>query len=85
MTGLKRLFCDHPQSVDETYSEHLAFASGFGFKMILGGLACIMHGIFPFLFTRTGSRYVCELHERLSQGGRPTSTAEIKAEQAVSS
>lgn len=85
MTGLKNLFCEHPQSVDETYTEHLAFASGFGFKMILGGLACIMHGIFPFLFTRTGSRFVCELHERLAQGGRPTSTADIKGERVAQS
>lgn len=85
MTGLKRLFCEHPQSVNETYTEHFAYASGFGVRMIMAGLACIMHGIFPFMFKRTGSAAICELHERLAHGGRPTSTAEIKTEQVVQS
>lgn len=85
MTGLKNLFCEHPQSVDETYTEHFAYASGFGLRMIIAGLACIMHGIFPFMFKRTGSSAVCELHERLARGGRPTTTAEIDADRVVQS
>jgi len=60
-----RMFTDHPASVGETYGEHLGMASGFGFRMILGGLACLVHGILPFLFTKTGSRIVTELHGRM--------------------
>ena len=40
-------------------------ASGFGLRMIAGGLACLVHGIFPFLFTRTGSEAIRELHARM--------------------
>ena len=71
MSALKRLFCEHPASVDETYFEHLMFACGFGVRMIIGGLACVVHGFLPFLFTRTGSRSVCDLHETLKDNGRP--------------
>ena len=84
MSGLKRLFCEHPGTVNETYLEHLLFACGFGLRMIFGGLACIVHGVLPFLFVRTGSRSVCDLHEQLAHNGRPT-TSSLKQNQAVQS
>jgi hypothetical protein len=54
-------FTEHPRSVGETYPEHGAFACRYGVRMTLGGLAAILHGIFPFLFTTTGSRITREL------------------------
>lgn len=65
MKQLGRLFTDHPASVDESYVEHFGVATGFGFKMIVGGLACMVHGVLPFLFVRTGSRCIGELHETM--------------------
>lgn len=59
------LFTQHPSEVGETYREHLVHASGFGCRMILGGLACMLHGIFPFLFVKTGSRQIASLHDRM--------------------
>ena len=59
------LFTQHPSEVGETYGEHLVHASSFGFRMILGGLACMLHGIFPFLFVKTGSRQIASLHDRM--------------------
>ena len=38
------LFTDHPASVGETYAQHLGSASFFGSRMILAGLACMLHG-----------------------------------------
>jgi hypothetical protein len=63
--SMTTLFTQHPSDVGETYSEHLVHASGFGFRMILGGLACVLHGIFPFLFVKTGSRQISSLHDRM--------------------
>ena len=60
-----KLFTEHPQTVGETYSEHFVMASSFGFPMILAGLACILHGIFPFLFEKTGSNLVKTLYDRM--------------------
>ena len=62
---LHELFNDHPASVGESYAEHLAAASGFGWRMILAGLACMVHGLLPFLFVRTGSEAIHDLHARM--------------------
>lgn len=56
---------EHPKSVGETYGEHLRVASSFGGAMLCGGMACLVHGLLPFLFTRTGSTTVSRLHARM--------------------
>lgn len=58
-------FTEHPASVGETYGEHMGQAFSFGVPMILAGLACLVHGILPFLFTTTGSRTIRDLHGRM--------------------
>lgn len=65
MNPITRPFTEHPASVNETYLEHLASASGFAFRMIVAGVACLLHGLFPFLFVTTGSSTIRELHERM--------------------
>jgi hypothetical protein len=62
---MKHLFTEHPESVGESYVEHFGVASGFGMRMILAGLACLVHGVLPFAFTKTGSRTITELHDRM--------------------
>jgi hypothetical protein len=62
---LKALFTDHPASVGETYGQHMGTAAGFGGRMILAGLACLVHGILPFLFVKTGSAAITELYQRM--------------------
>jgi len=64
-------FTDHPHSVGETFGEHFMFASSFGARMVAGGLACFVHGFFPFLFVRTGSKTVLALHARMSGARAP--------------
>ena len=60
-----RLFTDHPESVGESYAEHLVTAAGFGGRMILTGFACITHALLPFLFVKTGSQQISALHDRM--------------------
>ena len=59
---LKRLFTAHPDSVGESYWQHLGVAGSFGGRMLLAGLACLLHGLLPFLFVKTGSRAIEGLH-----------------------
>ena len=61
-----RLFTAHPGSVGETYLGHLRFAACFGASMIVGGLACMLHGLLPFCLTTSGSRRVRALYDVLS-------------------
>jgi hypothetical protein len=58
-------FREHPASVGETYLEHMGVAFGFGVRMLAGGAACLIHAVLPFAFTRTGSRTIAILHDRM--------------------
>ncbi len=62
---LKSLFTEHPASVDETYTEHMAMAASFSARLFTGSLACCIHALFPFLFVTTGSSIIAELNERM--------------------
>lgn len=59
-------FTRHPRSVGESYGQHMGVAWSFGFTLIGAGLACLVHGLLPFAFERTGSRTVRALNERLT-------------------
>jgi len=60
-----QVFTRHPASVGETYGQHFLSASSFALRMFWGGLACLLHGIFPFLFTTTGSAQIRLLYEKM--------------------
>jgi hypothetical protein len=60
-----KLFLDHPRTVDESYFEHMQVAGYFGVTMLAAGLACLVHALIPGAFTKTGSKAVRHLHERM--------------------
>lgn len=62
---MKHLLTEHPATVGESYLEHLHSAWSFAGSMLLGTLACLIHGLLPFLFTQTGSSLVKDLHDRM--------------------
>ena len=45
--------------------QHLLSASGFSFRMFGAGICCLVHGLLPFLFVKTGSNAVTRLHDRM--------------------
>ena len=59
------LFTDHPKSVGETYLQHLAMAASFALRLLTGSICCLLHALFPFLFERTASRIITDLHHRM--------------------
>jgi hypothetical protein len=71
---LHRIFTEHPASVGETYGAHMAQAAGFGTRMMLAGMACMVHAVLPFLFVKTGSQAISQLNDRmvLNRRTRPT-------------
>lgn len=81
---MRELFLDHPASVGESYSTHLVQASRFSARLLLAGVACLIHALLPFLFVRTASRAVDVLHDRMVVNrSRPrTAPAERRAESA---
>lgn len=63
-------FHEHPASVGETYVQHLGFACYFSSRLLVAGLAALIHAFIPPLFESTASRIICELHERISSRHR---------------
>jgi hypothetical protein len=59
---IQRLFNEHPASVGETYWQHLLRASWFAGRMLMGAGACFIHALLPFLFVKTGSQIITQLH-----------------------
>lgn len=60
-----KAFTKHPDSVGETYFQHLGTSFQFGGRMLLAGLGCLLHGLLPFLCTKTGSRTITALHHNM--------------------
>lgn len=65
MNQMRKAFTEHPASVGESYVEHMGTAFGFGFCMVRSGFACLIHGIFPFLFKTTGKECIERLHNTM--------------------
>lgn len=61
----RRLFTEHPASVNETYGQHFVNAVGFGFRMIWGGLVCLVHALVPGVCCTKASEMIGELHDRM--------------------
>lgn len=66
----KRIFVNHPQSVDESYLEHFAFALWFASRLLGAGFAALVHAIIPCLFEKTASNLIIQMHERIANRGR---------------
>lgn len=62
----QRIFVEHPQSVDETYGEHMLFAGRFAVRLLAAGGAALVHAVIPCLFEKTASRMISEMHDRLT-------------------
>jgi len=68
---MANIFTAHPSSVGETYPQHCKFAFRFGARMTLGGLAAMVHAVFPFMFVTTASRALDELNALRAGGAHP--------------
>jgi len=77
----RRLFTEHPASVNETYFQHFASAMSFGLRMVWGGIVCMIHAIFPAVYCTKASGIIGELHDRMIMNRRrPDPAAQLPAE-----
>ena len=75
MTRSQNPFTAHPQSVGETYFEHMGVAAGFGLRLLGASIAAFVHAVLPFAFERTASRTILGMAETMRgrvPGGRET-------------
>ncbi|MGH8135555.1 MAG: DUF6356 family protein [Steroidobacteraceae bacterium] len=81
MSHWQRLFTDHPASVNESYFQHFVSAWRFGFRMIGGGIVCLLHGLLPSLFCSAASATIGELHDRMVVNRRRPAEESLAARQ----
>lgn len=58
-------FIEHPASVNENYLQHMGVALFFCGRFCFGAFAALVHAFFPFLFEKTGSKLINELHQKM--------------------
>lgn len=72
------LFTRHPESVGETYFEHMGMAAGFAVSLFVAAFVCTVHAVLPFMFEKTGSRMIAELYQRTGPGRiKPHNAAKV--------
>jgi uncharacterized membrane protein len=59
------IFLDHPESVDESYFQHMRFAFTFAFWLGTAALAAAVHAVIPALCETSASRILRRLHARI--------------------
>ena len=59
---VERVFTEHLESAGETYFEHLWFTAKMSGRFAFVSSAIMIHGLFPFLCTRTASNHVENLY-----------------------
>jgi hypothetical protein len=55
LKAFKRLFLEHPREVGETYAEHAAAASGYGWRLLGASVCAFIHALVPALHKTTAS------------------------------
>jgi len=63
---IARAFTAHPQSVNETYFQHMRFAGWFASRLFLAAGAATVHAIIPCLFEKTAGRLIGEMNTKLT-------------------
>jgi hypothetical protein len=63
---LNRLFAEHPREVGESYFEHMAASSGFGFKLLKLAGCAFAHALVPGVHKATVSSNICRMATEMS-------------------
>lgn len=61
---MKSRFTAHPESVGESYFQHMRFAASVAASLAMAAAAAACHAVLPFLFEKTASRIVARLYDR---------------------
>jgi len=58
---------EHLNEVNETYLQHMRIAFKIGFTMVATGFCCLIHGLIPGFFKKTGSNQIAKMYEMVSR------------------
>lgn len=66
----QRIFLSHPETVNESFLEHMVFALRFSGALFLAAFAALIHAIIPCLFEKTASKMIATLYEQTRNRGK---------------
>ena len=58
---------EHINEVNETYLQHMRIAFKIGFRMLVTGFFCFIHGLIPSFFKKIGSNQIAKMYEMVSR------------------
>ena len=58
---------EHLHEINKSYFVHFKDAFYYGLRLLIGGLAAIIHAIFPFWFETTASDGIKELNDCMQE------------------
>ena len=58
---------EYLNEINETYIKHMAIAFKIGLTMLVTGVFCLVHGLIPGLFKKTGSNQINKMYEIVSR------------------
>lgn len=73
--GITQRFTDHPNSVDESYLEHMRVALHFARELAGASLQAAVHAFLPWCCSSSASARVKELHGEMTTGARGAKAA----------
>ena len=53
--------------INETYFKHMRIDFKIGFTILVTGIFCLIHGLIPSLFKKTGSNQIAKMYEMVSR------------------
>ncbi len=59
---VERAFNEHPEATGETYLQHLCFTVRMSGRFVYASIVLMLHGLFPFLCTRTASSQIEKIY-----------------------
>ena len=58
---------EHLNEDSETYFRHMRIALKIGITILVRGVFCLIHGLIPGLFKKTGSNQITKMYEMVSR------------------
>ena len=64
---MKNKLVKHLNDINETYIQHLIFASKISYKLLCASIILFIHAIFPFIFVKTASCMIKEINKIIKE------------------
>lgn len=57
---------EHLEDINQTYFDHLKDAIYYSFKSFQAGIYFLIHGLYPDIFTKTGSAIIFDVNSQIN-------------------